>query len=99
MNGTSGERFAIPIDWYDHTRANKTYFGSEWLTDALNDFGEVRMGRRLTTAEEALKFLQEEGALRTALLEGYDFGEHVKSFDFIVDLTAGSGVGAEKIEE
>ena len=67
--------------------------------DALSDFGEMRRGRKLTTAEEALKFLQEEGALRTALLEGYDFGEHVKSFDFIVDLTAGSGVGALEIVE
>lgn len=98
-NGTNRDRFAIPIDWYDASREFKTYFGSKLVTDALSAFAEARFDRELITAEDALEYLQEEGMMRTALLEGYDFGEHVKSFDFIVDLTAGSGEGAEAVGE
>lgn len=97
LDKTPGYRKAIPIDWYDASRASKTYFGSKLVTDQLYEFMDARFGKKLTTAEAALEQLKEDGALRTALLEGYDFGEHVKSFDFIVDLTAGSGVGAEEI--
>lgn len=94
---TPGYRSAIPIDWYDASREYKTYFGSKLVSDTLYGLRDDFVTRKVTTPEEALEHLQEVGALRTALLEGYDFGEHVKSFDFIVDLTAGSGVGAEEI--
>jgi len=96
--GSTGYRTAEPIDWYDLT-VGKTPFGSRLVEDKLSEFRQAHYGRMAATPEEALEFLQEEGALRTALLEGYDFAEHVKSFDFIVDLTARSGVGAEEIKE
>lgn len=98
-NTSDGYRASAPIDWYDASREYKTYMGSKLVTDQLSDFFNARVGRKLITGEEALEFLKQEGALRTALLEGYDFAEHVKSFDFIVDLTARSGEGAENLNK
>lgn len=97
-DGDADSRFAMPIDWHDGSHEFKTCFGSKLVTDQLYAFMDARLDRELITGGEALELLQEDGAMRTALLEGYDFAEHVKSFDFIVDLTERSGVGADEIE-